>query len=65
MSYNIVEYIIIDYSIAYRHIVIKYDIIPCVYVCIRIYIYIYIYMRKGRCGAQIVGIFYVEKVCFA
>ena len=29
------------------------------------YIYIYIYMRKGRCGAEMFGIFYVEKVCFA
>ena len=30
-----------------------------------VYIYIYIYMRKAACGAQIFGIFYDEKVCFA
>ena len=34
-------------------------------VCIYIYIYIYIRMRKAPCGAEIVGIFYVEKVWFA
>ena len=38
----------------------------CIYIYIyNIYIYIYIYMRKGRCGAEILGTFYVDKVCFA
>ena len=32
---------------------------------IYIYIYVYVYMRKAPCGAEIFGIFYVEKMCFA
>ena len=30
-------------------------------VCVYIYIYIHTYMRVAACGAEIFGIFYVEK----
>ena len=61
------------YIYAYKHIYIyiythtSLSLYIYIYICVYIYIYIYIYihMRKAPCGADFLGIFYVEKVCFA